>query len=404
MSQIISQFGFVIFIGLIMLAIGLLQIFLLWAFNRPWWKTKWIRRTSLLLPVVGALAMLAWRFGGRGDYEWLGLAGMLLGTAVIVCELALLLALPISGIFHLINKGFDTFLPKREQTTRVDTGRRRVLQGLAAAAPLIALSSGTGGLARSFGPVRVYRRELSVVDLPAELEGFKILHLSDMHLRHYTTLETLESVMLRAKEHEPHLILVTGDIADDLEQLPGALQMIEQFGAPYGYYASLGNHEYFRGVDAVKRVFDRFSVPLFINHGERLTVGSTPVFVAGIDDPRRMGAKDYAFYQQTIDRAVYNKRKGDFVILMSHRPDALDYASEKNIPVTLAGHTHGGQIGLGGRSLFESYWEDRYLWGEYRKGRSTLYTSSGVGHWFPFRLGCPPEAPIIELHRDMAAN
>lgn len=399
MSRIISQYGFVIFIGLIMLAIGLLQIFLLWAFNRPWWKRKWIRRTSLLLPVVGLLAMALWRYGGRGDYEWLGVVGMLLGTAVIVCELALLLALPISGIFHLVNKGLDRFLPHRPKETPVDTSRRRVLQGLAAAVPLIALSSGTGGLARSFGPVQVYRKELGIANLPAELEGFRILHLSDMHLRHYTTLSTLEDVMIRAKEHEPHLILVTGDIADDLEQLPGALKMVEQFGAPFGYYASLGNHEYFRGVDAVKRVFDRHSVPLFINQGERIMVGSTPVFVAGIDDPRRMGAKEHSFYQQTIDMAVYNSKKNDFVILMSHRPDALDYASEKGVHVTLAGHTHGGQIGMGGRSIFEPYWEDRYLWGEYHRGESTLYTSSGVGHWFPFRLGCPPEAPIIELHR-----
>jgi predicted MPP superfamily phosphohydrolase len=88
-----------------------------------------------------------------------------------------------------------------------------------------------------------------------------------------------------------------------------------------------------------------------------------------------------------------------FKILMSHRPDAFDYAASQGINLTLAGHTHGGQIGFMGRSLFDSYWADRYLWGEYRQGRSALYTSSGVGHWFPFRLGCPPEAPIIELRR-----
>jgi uncharacterized protein len=84
---------------------------------------------------------------------------------------------------------------------------------------------------------------------------------------------------------------------------------------------------------------------------------------------------------------------------MSHRPDAFDHAAVRGIDLTLAGHTHGGQIGMFGRSVFESYWPERYLWGRYERNGSQLYTSAGVGHWFPFRLGCPPEAPVIELTR-----
>ena len=66
--------------------------------------------------------------------------------------------------------------------------------------------------------------------------------------------------------------------------------------------------------------------------------------------------------------------------------------------LTLSGHTHGGQIGLGGRSIFEYLGgPGQYLWGEYNSGSGKLYTSAGVGHWFPFRLGCPAEAPVLVL-------
>lgn len=55
--------------------------------------------------------------------------------------------------------------------------------------------------------------------------------------------------------------------------------------------------------------------------------------------------------------------------------------------------------GLNGKSAFEPMFPSGYLWGAYRRGRSALYTTSGYGHWYPFRLGCPTEAPLLELAR-----
>ena len=87
-----------------------------------------------------------------------------------------------------------------------------------------------------------------------------------------------------------------------------------------------------------------------------------------------------------------------FKVLMSHRAKALDFADRFNVDLILAGHTHGGQIGFNRRSVFENFLANEpYLWGKYKKGKTQLYTSSGVGHWFPFRIGCPAEAPIIVL-------
>ena len=102
---------------------------------------------------------------------------------------------------------------------------------------------------------------------------------------------------------------------------------------------------------------------------------------------------------ETVNKAMADANGEAFKLLLSHRPRALDVAGPADIDLILAGHTHGGQLGYQGRSVFEDYLKNRYLWGRYSKGKTQLYTSSGVGHWMPFRLGCPPEAPIITLER-----
>lgn len=290
---------------------------------------------------------------------------------------------------------------RREET--LDNDRRVFLQFTAAAVPVVALSSGAAGVVDSFRDVRVETKPIEIENLPAELEGFRILQVSDLHLRNYTTLDTLARALDNARPFRPDLLLVTGDIADDLTQLPGALALFDQFKAPYGCFASLGNHEYFRGITAVRKIFEAGPVPLLVNDSVRLKVNGAPLFVGAIDDPRHMGARDDAFYRRTIDETLKKSVTGETRVLMSHRPDAFDYASAQGIHLTLAGHTHGGQIGFMGRSIFESSMHDRYLWGEYVKGSSKLYTTSGAGHWFPFRLGCPTEAPVIELRRATVA-
>ena len=108
---------------------------------------------------------------------------------------------------------------------------------------------------------------------------------------------------------------------------------------------------------------------------------------------------DKEFFNGCLDKTLVSRQEGDTVIVMSHRPSAFDFTAPRNVSLTLAGHTHGGQVGFMGRSILESSFPESYLWGHYRSGSSHLYTTSGMGHWFPFRLGCPPEAPVIELTR-----
>ena len=390
-----------IFSIIFILFFGLLEILLLRVLNKVWWKKRLVRYAAIGLPIFGSLMVLLWALGEYNTVGWLSFTGAILAVTAFIFEFALMLSLPVSGALHLFQHLADFIAKKKSGQSNevIDQKRRLFLKTAAVAVPAITVVGAVSGITNSFHEVNVYRRKLFYKDLPEELEGLKIFHLSDPHLHHYVTLSDLEDVLTAAEKFRPDITLVTGDIADDLNLLPDAIRMIEQLKSPLGSFASLGNHEYFRGVERVKRIFDKSHTPLLVDEGIILPVGNLKLMIGGADDPVRMRVRSVEFFRNSIDYLLARQPLGDFSILMSHRPYALDYASEKEFDMVLAGHTHGGQIGFMGRSVFESVWPDRYLWGEYSMGKTKLYTSSGMGHWFPFRLGCPCEAPILELHR-----
>lgn len=394
-------FFFVIFVAAVILLLGLAQILFLRHLNRVWWQKRWIRRLAWSLPIAGIAFFLLTVLGSYYNLDWLSYTSGPITVLAVIAELALALSLPFSGLIHLVDRLIARYIRHRRgpEAAAPDTGRRIFLKGAATAVPLAAVAVGFSGVGRAFGPVNVERKVFHFKDLPTDLEGLKILHLSDMHLQHYVTLSDLEDVMVNVEPHQPDLVLVTGDLADDLGQLPGALEMIANLRPPLGAYASLGNHEYFRGVERVKRIFDQAGFPLFVDAGVRLPVGNSSLFVGAIDDPVTMHSVDRNFFRTSLGKALLDRRQGDFTVMMSHRPDAFNEALSHTVNLTLAGHTHGGQVGLFGRSLLERDLPEKFLWGHYLDGASQLYTSCGVGHWFPFRLGCPPEAPVIELRR-----
>jgi predicted MPP superfamily phosphohydrolase len=236
-------------------------------------------------------------------------------------------------------------------------------------------------------------------NLPRDLDGFRILHVSDSHLGPYIDLDDVESMLLDAERFNPDLMLISGDIADHLDLLPGAIKLLESLRVPYGAYACMGNHDYYRGPLRVMAQFDKSSIPMLINRGLTVKVGGTDLFIGGADDPRYLGRPIDGFMRATIDKTLTDANSDSFRVMMSHRPTGFDRAAEQGVELTLAGHTHGGQIGFLGKPVFARWGQEKYVRGKYQIGDSLLYTSSGVGHWFPFRLGCPREAPVIELRK-----
>ncbi|RKX17623.1 MAG: hypothetical protein DRP35_10620 [Candidatus Zixiibacteriota bacterium] len=388
-----------IFSTVAILILGFIEVILLKYLNKNWWENKYIKSAAIGLPIFGTVMVILWGMAAYNQVKSLYAVVAILAVMTFILEVCLMLSLPLSGIFQYINRKIDKFKKEKTQNSPIDNHRRIFLKSTAVALPLVTITSGVSGFAHAFSPVKVYTREFYYNNLPDNLENFKILHLSDLHLRQYGDIDSLIFTLENAEKFDIDITMVTGDIADDLKLLPEILKILEQFKSKHGVYASLGNHEYFRGLSRVKKEFAKTNIPLLINNHNRIIIDNSPVFIGGIDDPVSMGAKDYSFYVKNIDHTLLNNKTDDFTILMSHRPDALDYSAQRGINLVLAGHTHGGQIGFNNRSIFEPIWADRYLWGKYSIGETQLYTSSGMGHWFPFRLGCPTEAPVITLKK-----
>lgn len=398
--------------------VGLAVILMTKYFNRPVWASRWGKRITIFWASAATISVLLWWGAARlfEDYFWVDTTMRLIAAALIVGLIGLIVTLPLSGTLNGIDRLVAKLLrrssgyrPEPEQIenlqdgneSQIDTTRRSLLRLGAIGLPLVAVSSSQGGVVRSFSDVRTYEKTLTFDNLPSDLDGFRILHLCDLHLGIFFHLHDFETLMTDIDGQTFDVVAVVGDVADNLAALPAALNMIANIPSRYGHYATLGNHEYYRGIRAVRRIYSQSTVPLLVDEGASFRVGQTTVHVGGADDPVSMGwsSDRESFYQHTIDAALGDSSSSDFRILLSHRPAAFALSQDGRADLTLSGHTHGGQLGLMGRSVFELFGDNLYLWGEYGDTRSRLYTSSGVGHWFPFRLGCPAEAPIITLRR-----
>ena len=278
--------------------------------------------------------------------------------------------------------------------------RRGLLLGAAALAPVAAVSVGVHGFQRGLSPVAIKPRRLEVPALPASLEGLRILQLSDVHLGVYRQLGDLEVALEAAARLRPDLVVLTGDFAEHQNLLPDALDLVRGLAPRLGVFACLGNHEYFSDVPSIRRTYDRKGIPLLVDDAvtvDATTPGArTRLSILGIDDPRIMRGDLRPTLRSAIERSL-GRASGDFRLLLSHRPEAILPASALDVGLVLSGHTHGGQIGYNGKSAFEPLAPDGYLWGPYTRARTALYTTSGFGHWYPFRLGCESELPLLEL-------
>jgi predicted MPP superfamily phosphohydrolase len=362
------------------------------------WKLKLLDNAAIYFPYLGWLFYLL--FGLSLIFKWkyvLPVAAIGLSFLMII-SLILIVTLPFSLLFHKISHWFRS---SWRVTTKpiYNQDRRLFLKTTAAVLPIFTIGTSSNGIASAFQNVKIPHISMQYDQLPKALDGFKIWHLSDLHLGYYFQLDDLERLLLDAENEPVDLIIITGDVADDLTKLTDTLKMIDQKEGNHTAMVSVGNHEYFRGIQEVRRQIDMSSIPLLLNDHHIINIGDSALLIGGLDDPVRMHSDNSHFFERSIQQLLKNSPDFDFSILMSHRPKALNIAPNFNIDLVLAGHTHGAQVGFNKRSIFESMWEENYLWGKYKKGKSQLYTSSGVGHWFPFRLGCPAEAPIITLRK-----
>lgn len=382
-----------------------------------WWRSAPVR-IAIFFAMLGVLTGLTmWLVGVRTGSHSLALSGcglsyvglLVLGPAAVMMPLGALIDRSLAWLV----------LPRRATVDSVageppvGLGRRALIRAGGATLPALGAVAGIDGFASAKEAPRMRLVRFAYEGLHPDLHGLRILHLSDIHLGGSIPIERLERALSAAfATHRPDLVVVTGDIADDPSLLGPAMELVARMSARCGAFASLGNHEYLNDIRVTREALERSPVPLLVSSGRTLAIGRARLYVAGADDPVHMHGDIAAMLRPSIEEAASRAPAGaDFRLLLCHRPEGLGPASEVGFDLVLSGHTHGGQLGLFGRSLLETIRPGIGWWGRYERARrlpsasrlattpTRLYTTSGFGHWFPFRVGCPTELPIVVLER-----
>ena len=249
----------------------------------------------------------------------------------------------------------------------------------------------------------VTRRTLVFPDLPPGLDGLRIAHISDVHAGIHMMREKMEGIVARTNALQPDLIVQTGDMIDISQSfIPDYVRAFRDLSAPLGVVTVIGNHDRYTGEDAVIRGV-RDAGQVFVHNGAHIVerTGAT-LALLGIDDPRNWRADDPQ--DQDLDLAVRRAPGGNeaFRILLAHRPGAFDGAAPRGIPLTLAGHIHGGQFYLPVIGWSPGRLITKYVMGHFRQGASQLYVSRGIGVvGVPLRVFVPAEIVLLELRRSL---
>lgn len=272
-----------------------------------------------------------------------------------------------------------------------DPGRRRILAGALLAAPAAVASH---GLLVERSRFRVTEVDLSFSGLPGGLDGVRIAHLSDIHLGPFLEDRELRRVVAMANELRPQLTVVTGDLITERDdRLSDCLSILKDLRADAGVFGCLGNHENSaRCEDRARREGASLGLEFLRQEARDLRFGDAVLRVAGVDYQFR--EKPYLVGANTL------LAEGRFNLLLCHNPDVFPVSARQGWRLTLAGHTHGGQITAGvlQRQLNLARLFTPYVYGAYRKGGAAIFVTRGIGTvGVPARVGAPPEVALIRL-------
>jgi predicted MPP superfamily phosphohydrolase len=270
-----------------------------------------------------------------------------------------------------------------------------VLTTAVTALPILATAAAQVRAVSQQDSFRIRRLNLTLPTLPPALDGLTIAHLSDLHVGRFTNGPVLDEIAARTAALDADLVAFTGDLIDHaLSDLPDGLAMLQQTAPRERLFMCEGNHDLFEGRREFERRVRRAGGPLLVNESDVRELRGHRIQILGLRWTGRGGSID-----DDMDRVLPLRRSDAFTILLAHHPHAFDRAADAGIPLTLAGHTHGGQLmlndDLGAGPVLFKYWS-----GLYRKGPSALAVSNGVGNWFPLRINAPAEILHLTLRAE----
>jgi len=249
------------------------------------------------------------------------------------------------------------------------------------------------GLQNALRP-QVCTLPLTYANLPRSFDGFRILHLSDLHIDQVDGL--VEAVGAILEDLSVDLCVLTGDYRFEdfgpCEEVYRRMRaLVSKISSRHGIYGILGNHD----VSEIAYALEDMGVRMLINDAAEISERIDSIWVVGVDDP-------FDFQTDDLPAAISATVPASFKVLLAHSPDLYREAAVQGIDLYLCGHTHGGQIRFPviGSLRHNSDCPKEYSYGYWRVENMQGYTSPGVGSsGVPVRFNCPAEIVLIELRR-----
>lgn len=282
--------------------------------------------------------------------------------------------------------------------TDVNPGRRHLLNtagGALMAAPFVAVGYGSLIQRTDF---RVREVDIPMTGLAPDLDGLRILQLSDIHLSAFLSEGEFARVIDESQQLRPQLIVVTGDlISGHTDPLDACLRQLGRLKADAGIFGCMGNHERYARVEAyTARQAAKFGIRFLRNEAQALRFGNAVLNLAGLDFESQRLKKTYL---RGAERLIV---PGATNVLLQHNPDVFPTASHQGYNLLLAGHTHGGQVTVEilDQAINPARFFTPYVYGTYRQGNASAYVTRGIGTiGIPARIGAPPEISLLRLRK-----
>ena len=220
------------------------------------------------------------------------------------------------------------------------------------------------------------------------IKGLKIVFISDLHIKPFERFR-LERIVKAVNVQNPDIVLMGGDYVNSHKRnltlpIEDIAYNLGKIKSKYGIYAVLGNHDGWQGKYSIIKALEANGIKVLENENISPVEGLT---IAGVED-LQTGEPD-------INKAINNIT--NFVILLTHSPDIFPDVPQ-NVMLTLAGHTHGGQVVIGGAILVPSKFGKKYAYGLINENGKSMFVSRGLGSSIlPVRFCCRPELVIINL-------
>jgi len=244
----------------------------------------------------------------------------------------------------------------------------------------------------------IHRETLQIPNWQTEHNGLKIALLTDLHVGSpHTGLDKLQKIVDLTNAEQPDLILITGDfmiqdvIGGKFVEPEPIAEVLKGLRAPLGVIAVLGNHDWWYDGTHVTNALRSAGITVLENQSQKIDLNGKSFWVAGIADQWTRSPN--------IQGTLRNIDPNEPVIVMTHNPDIFPSVPAR-VSLTLAGHTHGGQVDLPflGRPLVPSRFGEKYAAGHIIEDGKNLFVGTGIGtSIYPVRFRVPPEIVILTL-------